>query len=186
MEGYKTNTYFFTLAQKNMCAKTRKLKSGRRNDPKGSLFTILIVFVIISILAAAVAYFFYDVGKTRHKTEPVTPTKKPKTEVTKPVVPAENELNGTWVSSNDGRILEIHGNRFTLELPSVSDHEITHGTLAIKGRQVTLFYTGTKDQCLRQPGVYSFQLSKGKLRFIPKQDVCAGRKKIFSALWEKF
>ena len=162
---------------------SRKRSNTRKKTSGGGPTTLTLIIILITVLAAALFYFFYIDQKPQKKrvSEPavVEPAKKPS--------PAtQNLLDGTWVSSNDGRILEIHGDRFSLERPSVSDHEITKGTLNIRGNTATILYTGTKDKCSSRPGVYTFYKGKKSIRFSVKQDVCAGRKQIFSTTWEKF
>jgi len=168
-----------------MCAKTRKLKSKRTKKSKGSLFTILLVLVITSILAAAIAYFFYNIGNTNSNLPAKTPVGTTKT-VSDNNNRTKSILDGTWVSTADGRMLEIHGTIFSLELPSVSEHKITKGSIHINGDIVTIMYSGTKDICAESPGTYSFVINRGGVRFSVKHDNCPGRKQIFSTTWEKF
>lgn len=169
-----------------MCAKTRKLKTRRTKEPKDSLLTIILVLVIISIIAAAIAYFFYDFGKTKSNIPAKAPTGSTKTISENKSTPTKSILDGTWVSSTDGRMLEIHGTVFSMELPSVSEHKITKGQIYIKGNIVTIIYSGTKDKCAENPGTYSFVVNKGSILFIAKHDNCPGRKQVFSTTWEKF
>lgn len=166
-----------------MCAKTRKMKKQR---PKSSLLSILLVFVIIAILAAAAAYFFFDTGGKKNETSVKPPISITKTSSKNQHVQAKNPLDGTWVSTSDGRMLEIRGISFTMELPSVSSHQIIKGKIHVTGKMVTLVYSDSKDKCGENPGTYSFVINNGNLRFSVKHDKCPGRKQIFSATWEKF
>ncbi len=168
-----------------MCAKTRKLKKQRQR-PKSSLLSILLVFVILSILAAAVAYFFFDIAGKKNETSAKSPVSTTKVSSENQHVRIKNPLDGTWVSTSDGRMLEIHGISFTMELPSVSSHQIIKGEIHITGNTVTLVYSDSKDKCGENPGIYSFVINNGNLRFSVKHDKCPGRKQIFSATWEKF
>ncbi len=169
-----------------MCAKTRRLKTTRRKkEPKGSLFNILLIFFLIALVAALVAYFIYEVEKPESKVSQNPATNTSKSAPTKKTAPAVT-LNGTWVSTTDGRILDIKGERFSLELPSVSDHEIVKGKLQIKGQTVSFTYFSQKNNCTRHPGTYRFSRQKNTLRFRVIHDECTGRKQIFSTLWEKF
>ncbi len=169
-----------------MCAKTRRAKKRQKVQPTGSLLTIFIVIIIIAILAAAVAYFLYGTRKTEQKIIEKTTTVTKKTIPEKQKVTAKSVLEGTWVSTNDGRMLTIHGISFTLELPSVSDHEIVKGTFRITGNKATIVYAGSKDKCAESPGTYSFKISRKSVIFTVIQDKCPGRKQIFSTTWEKF
>ncbi len=167
-----------------MSTGVRKRSGKKKKTTAGSPTVLTLVIILVTVLALAMFYFFYFDQKPKEKTTTskpalVTPAKKPA-----PV--SQNFLDGTWVSSNDGRILEIHGNRFSLELPSVSDHKITKGTLRISGNTVTIRYTGTQDKCSSQAGIYTLHKEGKSIRFSVKKDVCAGRKQIFSASWEKF
>ena len=169
-----------------MCAKKRTSKKRSVKKPKKSHSYLIIIIVIIAVAAAAIAYFVYGVGKAKH----TFPT-KPHSTVAKTVRPkktihTKNVLEGTWVSTSDGRILEIHGNLFTLELPSVSEHKITKGKISISGKTVSILFTGTNDKCARNAGTYSFVVGKGSIRFSVKHDNCPGRKQIFSTTWERF
>lgn len=168
-----------------MCAKTRKRKTRKAKKTKGSLFTIFLVFVILSMLAAAIAFFFYDIGKTKSIIQPKVPAKT-KTVAKQQDSNGKSMLEGSWVSNTDGRILEIHGTSFTLELPSVSDHEIIKGKILISGNTATIVYSGTKDKCAEHPGTYSFVMDNESIHFSVKHDNCEGRKQIFSTTWEKF
>ncbi len=166
-----------------MCAKTRKLKTQKQ---KGSLLSILLVFVIIAIFAAAVAYFFFDIGGKKDEASAKSPASITKTPSKNQHARTKNLLNGTWVSTSDGRMLEIHGISFTMELPSVSSHQIIKGEIHITGNTVTFVYSGSKDKCGENPGTYSFVINNGSLHFSVKHDTCPVRKQIFSATWEKF
>ncbi len=169
-----------------MCAKTRKLRTKRAKEPKGSILTILLLFIIISILTAAIAYFFYNIGKTNSHLPAKMSIGKAKTISKNHNTLTKSILNGTWVSSNDGRMLEIRGTLFSMELPSVSKHEIIKGSIHINGDVVTIIYSGTKDKCSENPGIYSFVINREGVRFSVKHDNCPGRKQIFSTTWEKF
>ncbi len=170
-----------------MCPTIRKRKSRRNKKTNNPLFTIFLIFVIITIVGAAIAYFLYDIGKPNNNTPTKTHVITTKKNVTKPIkAPAKSILEGTWVSSADGRMLEIHGNSFTMELPSVSEHKIIKGKLTITGNTATIIYVGTKDKCAENPGIYSLIIKKGSIRFKVKHDDCPGRKQIFSTTWEKF
>jgi len=166
-----------------MCAKKRKLKTQK---PKGSLFSILLVFVIIAVLAAAVTYFFFDIGGKKNETSVKPSVSVTKTSSENQLVRTKNPLDGTWVSTSDGHMLEIHGASFTMELPSVSSHQIIKGEIHITGNTVTFVYSGSKDKCGEKPGTYSFAINNGSLHFSVKHDKCQDRKQIFSATWEKF
>ncbi len=166
-----------------MCAKTRKLKKQR---PKSSLLSILLVFVILSILAVAIACFFFDIGRKKNETSVKPSVSITKTSSENQHVLTKNPLDGTWVNTSDGRMLEIHGISFTMELPSVSSHQIIKGKIHITGNTVTLVYSDSKDTCGENPGTYSFTINNGNLHFSVKHDKCPGRKQIFSATWEKF
>ena len=166
-----------------MCAKKRKLKTQK---PKGSLFSILLVFVIISILAVTVAYFFFDIGGKKDEASAESPVSITKASPENQHARTKNPLEGTWVSTSDGRMLEIHGISFSMELPSVSSHQIIKGDIHITGNVVTFVYSGSKDECGGNPGTYSFVINNGSLHFSVKQDKCPNRKQIFSATWEKF
>ena len=163
---------------------SRKRSNKRQKTSAGSPTTLALIIILITVLAAAMFYFFYFDQNPQKKaaSEPAVVVATSK----KPSPPVQNLLDGTWVSSNDGRILEIHGDRFTLERPSVSDHEITKGTIKISGNTASILYTGTKDKCSTRAGVYTFYKGEKSLRFSVKQDACAGRKQIFSTSWEKF
>lgn len=165
-----------------MCAKTRKRK---RQRSKGSLFNILLIFVIISILAAA-AYFFFGIGGKKNETSAKPPVSITKTSSENQHVRTKNPLDGTWVSTSDGHMLEIHGISFTMELPSVSSHQIIKGEIYVTGNMATFVYSDSKDKCGDNPGTYSFAIDNGSLRFSVKHDKCSGRKQIFSTTWEKF
>ncbi len=169
-----------------MCAKKRKPKTRRTKKPKGSLFTVLLVFVVISILAAAIAYFFYDIGKTQSNLPAKAPVGTTITVTGNKKALSKSVLDGTWVSTTDGRMLEIHGTSFSMELPSVSEHKVIKGKIHINGDIATIIYSGTKDKCAEKPGTYSFVINKGSIHFTLKHDNCPGRKQVFSTTWDKF
>ena len=166
-----------------MCAKTRKMKTQKS---KGSLLSIILAFVIIAILAAAVAYFFFDIGGKKNETLVKPSVGIKKTSPKNQHVLTKNPLDGTWVSMSDGRMLDIHGISFTMELPSVSTHQIIKGEIHIKGNTATFVYSDSKDKCGENPGTYSFVINNGNLHFSVEHDKCPGRKQIFSATWGKF
>ncbi len=168
-----------------MSVKKRKTRTKRRKETGRSLSVVFIAIFIVVVLAVAVYFFFFSVEQPTSKQKETRVVRTEKTTV-KPAKMVSHMLDGSWVSSSDGRILEIHGSHFTLELPSVSDHELVRGTLQFSGNTVSVLYTNTKDKCSHTPGIYTFKKENNKVYFRVKQDLCAGRKQIFSTTWEKF
>jgi hypothetical protein len=169
-----------------MCAKKRKPKSRRTKQPARSLFPIILVLAIIIIIAAVAAYYFYGIGHPKNNTQPNIPATSKKVISSTKKVSTKSVLDGTWVSTSDGRMLEIHGNSFSMELPSVSEHKVIKGKIYISGNRATIIYTNTKDKCAESPGTYTFVINKASILFSVKHDDCPGRKQIFSTTWEKF
>jgi hypothetical protein len=169
-----------------MSAKTRRLKSSRQKNTKGSLFTILLVFIIFSVIAAVVAYFFYDLGyhKGYHARNTSPALMQHNASIKKTAI--KSLLEGSWVSQTDGRMLEIHGENFTLERPSVSDHEVIKGKILLSGKKVRFLYTAPDGLCSGNPGIYSFSLQKGELHFTSIKEECKSRKRILTSVWKKF
>jgi hypothetical protein len=169
-----------------MNAKARKRKPGQKKKQENFRTAFLWIIVILTVAVAVAAYFYYNKNPHRHETESVSTSTRVKKAESGRASKTEKELNGSWVSSADGRILEIHGHRFTLELPSVSDHEIIRGTINMSGNTVSVLYTNKKDKCAVHPGIYTLEIAKESIRFIVKNDICAGRRQIFATTWHKF
>ncbi len=166
--------------------KTKKAKGS------GSLSTVLLVILLLAVIAAVIAYYFSKkpVPRAHPKTEQIqkrkTSEKKTQKNTTTVSSVVKTILEGTWVSQNDGAILEFHHNLFSIDLPSVDSHNYKKGDFSIKGDQITFSYTGENATCGKEKGVYTFKLSDGSLQLKAKKDACKLRKHKLVATWDRF
>lgn len=170
---------------------TRKRKSGSRKN-SGSLLTILLVIVLLAIIAAVAAYYLTKkpVPGKKLPTEQVTNQKENKNKQPENSASGKSEtktfLEGTWVSQNDGAMLEFHYNTFSIDLPSVDSQSYQKGTFSITGNEITFSYSNAKVPCGSEKGTYTYKLSNGSLQLKAQNDPCKIRKQKLVAVWDRF
>ncbi|MFO8129067.1 MAG: alpha/beta hydrolase [Bacteroidales bacterium] len=98
-----------------------------------------------------------------------------------------HRLEGTWVSETDGAMLSVSAaGNFTIDLPSVEETLMWHGSLKIDGQTVTIHLDGEKDSlCKNRAGKYAFRLQNDILQFNVHSDPCKIRRKRFRQLWRR-
>lgn len=170
---------------------TRKRNPGK-NKNSGDLLSILLVVIVLAVIAAITAYYLTKKPVHSKKSQTEQPhnqktngnknTKSPAKENTV----TTTVLEGTWVSQNDGALMEFHENNFSLDLPSVDSHSYKKGIFSIEGNQVTFSYSNINNACGKQKGIYTFKLSDGSLHLKAKKDACKFRKQKLVATWDRF
>ena len=174
----------------NVMAK-RKTKSKIK---KTNSFTIFIIVVVILALASfAISYFVMQTESeiVASSDLPSEATQIPETDTkveteTKPDEQSYSQiLVGTWASNNDGAMLTITDNKFTIELPSVQSSIIASGNIKIVDNTITFIYTNEKSTCGDTPGIYKFSIVDDEVTFDKINDSCGIRSEQIVATWFK-
>ena len=154
----------------------RKRKTSRKTHQNNALWFV-VIFLIILIASVFLGYYF-----SNRKTEV---TAIPEKTVKKTETPEKNRINlsGTWVSENDGAMMEFHTATFTIEFPSVDNAAVISGSFSVKGDTVTFVYGNSSKSCAGIAGKYLIKHSKNRLRFILISDSCRNRTERMKAPW---
>ncbi len=159
-----------------------KMRKSRKKKNENALWFV-IIFLIILIASMFLGYYFTH--KTDNNNKIVKHIISGISKKEKPLKPtAKNQIEGTWVSNYDGAMMEIHGSRFTLEIPSVNSSSIIKGKITFNGQSVSLVYTSGSQICKGIEGKYHYTLKDKNLIFKIIQDRCAGRSERMSAPWD--
>lgn len=165
-----------------------KRKSSQKSDPQISLRNIIYVAVILAAIAAIIAFYLSKEGNNQ-KQDKTPPASQVPLKEQKPAVlsstPEETKtmLEGNWVSDENGTMLEIHGNKFSMDSPSVDNHTFYEGALSVSGNTVTFTFKGKNTSCPNQVGVYTFQFKEKQLIFKIKEDSCTTRSAKLPGNW---
>jgi len=163
-----------------------KRKTKSRSIKKNNSFTIFLVIVIILALASfAISYFVMQTDSEIVKSN--TNIEELKT-IPKGSVKSTSDnliLDGTWASYNDGAMLTISGQSFSIELPSVESTVLASGKVVVKNKTITFIYTHNESDCGVKPGVYSFKLQDDEVIFKKEDDSCTSRVGLLVATWFK-
>ena len=162
-----------------------KRKYTKRSSKKNNSFMIFfIIIIVLALLSFLISYFV-----TQTEREAVGDEIKTE-EVTNKETPSNNQesintiLEGTWASYNDGAMLTIKGNKFTIELPSVESSIAASGSLIIVGKVVTFVYSNKDSSCGDKPGVYEFIFdSDDEITLKKINDDCVSRSNQLIASW---
>jgi len=158
---------------------------GRRRKKRKPIRVgqLVLFFIFLAVLSIIIAFFIVRPDKeARHS----APTKIHQAINANDSLKISNPLMGTWVSNNDGSILEIHAHHFSIEIPSVDQHLYREGQCEITKTQIQFIYTDTLKNCRGKMGTYRFQLKKKKLILSPIKETCPGRREHLVASWERF
>ena len=138
-----------------------KEKIKRRKRRKQiSLGNLILFFLVLAIISVIIAYFFIS-PELPGSSAPTTNIHSHQNGAKLP--PPYEKLNGTWVSNTDGSILDIRGQSFHLELPSVDNHLLQKGKVYTRGNTATFIYTDSSSSCKGKRGIYSFEIKKGEI-----------------------
>ncbi len=154
----------------------RKHNKRRRRKRQLSLNQIVFFFVLLVIISAIIAFFIVRPDLSHRS--PVNNITHSKTETHR------NPLNGSWLNTDDGSILEIKGQSFSLEVPSVDQHSIETGNCIIRDKQVNFTGYDSFSPCKGKTGIYTFIKKDGHLHFTLIKDPCPGRRQRFTAVWD--
>ena len=160
-------------------AKRRSKKRSSKKNSSAKIFVIAII--VLALLALAISYFLANMGSGNEEiinkstvTEPVESNATPK-----------HLLEGTWASYNDGAMLTIKGNTFSIEQPSVESTIVASGRIVIKNGEITFVYTNKESLCGIRPGVYRFEFIGEDVKFSKMEDSCDSRRNQIVATWFK-
>lgn len=165
-----------------------KRKSSQNHDQKISLRNILFVAILLAAIAALIAYYLSRPGD-KQKKDNTPPASQIQLKENKPAVisstpeASKTALEGNWVSDENGTMLEIHGNKFSMDSPSVDNHTYYEGAISISGNTVTFTFKGNKMPCPNQPGSYTFHIKDKQLILKEKEDSCTTRTAKLSGVW---
>lgn len=163
-------------------AKRKTTKRGKKNN--NSFMIFFFVVIILAILSFAVSYFVIQADSS--EMEKIVQTENVNTDPEPVSTIVSNALEGTWASYNDGAMLTVRGQNFTIELPSVESSVIASGKILVKDNKVTFVYTNQDSGCGIKPGEYVFTFdSDDEFTFKVVDDSCKSRKDQLSATWFK-
>lgn len=158
-----------------------KRKNKRRKTKNSNSF--MIFFIIVIVLAMLSFIITYLVTQTEATTDENAANNQ-ETEITTEKITEKPKLEGTWASYNDGAMLTIKGQDFTIELPSVESAIVASGKIVIKDKTVTFVYTFQASDCGIKPGVYEFRFKNSDEVTLKKiDDTCNARSEQLSATW---
>jgi hypothetical protein len=165
-----------------------KRKYKRKNTKKNNSFTIfLVIIIILAILSFLISYFVIETESEAVGIDTKTvEVKKDEINLSKQPLPIVHLLEGTWASYNDGAMLTIKGNKFTIELPSVESSVVATGDILIKDSTITFVYSNKNSACSNSPGVYKFIFETDEEFTLKKVvDDCESRSNQLIATWFK-
>lgn len=170
-------------------AKRRRSKSRKNSNKSFQIFFITVI--VIAILAFVITYLVLNVeSESTNKGDNLQPTKteleNTETNNVKTKAPDDNDLIGTWASYNDGAMLTIKGNEYSIELPNVDVTIVGKGKVVIHDGKITFVNTTGDSECNIKPGVYSFTFSgNDEVTFKLIDDSCGLRSDRLAATWFK-
>ena len=155
---------------------TQARKSRKANNGQNSLFIFFAIVIVLAIVSIIIAYFYLSEDQPEQAQEQQTGTEMINNGIT--------EIEGTWVSNYDGRMLTIDGLKITLESPSVDQTEKISGQISIEGNIVTIVYAS--GPCEKTEGHYLYTINdSGELFFKLIKDNCKSREERMSMTWFK-
>lgn len=158
-----------------------KRRSKKRSSKKNSSVKIFVIVVIaLALLSFAISYFVMRMGSGTEEN-----IKNTVTETIKQSTSAKHILEGTWASYNDGAMLTITGNNFSIEQPSVESSIVAKGKIVISNGKITFVYTNEGSLCGIKPGVYKFEFVGEDVKFSKIDDSCDNRSSQIVATWFK-
>jgi len=152
----------------------RKYNKRRRRNRQLNLNQVVFFFVLLAIISAIIAFFIVRPDLSHRS--PVSNITHGKTK--------DNPLNGSWLNTDDGSILEIKGQSFSLEVPSVDQHSIETGNCIIRDKQANFTDYDSFSRCKGKTGTYTFIKKDGHLHFTLIKEPCSGRRQRFTAVWD--
>lgn len=183
-------------------AKRRKsaTKRGKKQSSGINLRIFIIVLVLIALVAFVITYLVTDsnekearkmVEASNNESPGPKPVEKTNDTVPMPKITFNGEqvqkgnLDGTWVSNNDGAMLTINGRNYSMELPNVDGTIVDKGTIVVLTDKVKFVDTDEESPCTVSVGVYSYKVVKGVISFQKIDDKCDSRIERLSATWYK-
>ncbi len=179
-------------------ASTRKSK--RKNKRKGSFKVFLIIVILLALVSFAITYIVMnadnnsDGQKDNYKQQDKgslgnEPSKNDTAPMPKITFSGESiekgNLDGTWVSENDGSMLTITGRKYSIELPNVDGTIVDRGTIVVLKNKVTFVDTDEDSPCTASAGVYGYKLKDNTIIFNKIDDKCDSRNYRMTAKWYK-
>ena len=158
----------------------RKYNKRRRRKRQLSLNQVVFFFVLLAIISAVIAFFIVRPDLSTNPDH-----QSPANNITHGKIKTHNNpLNGNWLNTNDGSILEIKGQSYNLELPSVDQHLIETGNCIVRDKQISFTDYDSLSPCKGQTGTYTFTKKNGHLHFTLIRELCPGRSQRFTAVWD--
>jgi len=155
---------------------TQTRKSRRVNNGQNNLLIFFAIVIVLAIISIIVAYLYMSEDNPGSEQE-----QQSTTEI---INPGTTEIEGTWVSNYDGRMLTIDGLKITIESPSVDDAEKINGQISVEANIVTIVYAS--GYCENMEGHYLYSINdNGELFFKLIKDKCKSREERMTMSWFK-
>ncbi|MBU1011194.1 MAG: hypothetical protein KKD74_13745 [Bacteroidetes bacterium] len=185
-------------------------KGGKKKGGLSLWLRLLIFVVILAILAIGISYLVIRSGRKQspglneikvNKELPLkTPEKVAKKEAKpqgvkesastekqkKPATkesPASASIIGTWVSTENGSMLTVKKNTYSIDFPSVEYRKPMQGAISISTNAFTVINESDDKECGIEPGTYSFKFVDDNLIISRKKDPCKKRTSSLEASW---
>lgn len=184
-----------------MAKRSRSNKKSRRKNGGGiNLRVFIIVFVLIALVAFAITYLVMDqkendarktLKAVKQDVERPQSGDKKNDSVPMPKITFSGDeikpgnLDGTWVSNNDGAMLTISGRDYSIELPNVDGTVVDKGTIVVLANEVKFVDTDEESPCTVSVGIYSYKVVNNVISFKKVKDECESRINRLSATWYK-
>lgn len=149
----------------------RSKKTGAKNG-QNNLLLFFAIIIILAIISTIIAFYYQDEFKE------TAPDDQQQTEV------KTTNLEGTWVSNYDGKMLSINGLNITIESPSVDETGRITGRISIEENIITFVYT--TGICETLEGHYLYSINEdGEVFFKLIKDSCESRIEHMTMTWFK-
>lgn len=169
---------------------TTKKQTSRKTNSKISLSKIIFILIILAAVAAIIAYFLTQSSPHIEKdtVQPASQLKwnenKPQViTATKPMI--KTKLEGSWVNNYNGIMLDVHGQQFSVDSPSVDNNFYFEGTFSIIEDLIQFTNRGKNTPCADYSGKYRFKLKEGTLIIKLENDTCTLRKSKLIGTWQR-
>ena len=150
----------------------RSKKHGTTKNGQNNLLIFFAIIIILAIISTIIAFYYQD-----EFNETVVDEQQQTATIT-------TELEGTWVSNYDGKMLSINGMNITLESPSVDETSKITGQISVEDNIITFVYT--TGLCENMEGHYLYSINKdGEVFFKLIKDSCENRIEHMTMTWFK-
>lgn len=187
-------------------------KGGKKKGGLSLWLRLLMFVVILAILALGISFLVIKSGRKQSpglneisvskelplKTPEKEAKKEAKPQLAKEAAPTEKQkkpatkeapkpasIVGTWVSTENGSMLTVKKNTYSIDFPSVEYRKPMQGAITISANAFTVINESDDKECGIEPGTYSFKFVDDNLIISRKKDVCKKRASSLEASWFK-